>query len=112
MHRVEDLVPAEKPALIHGDLWGGNFICGKGQTPVLIDPAAYYGHREADISMMHLFGGFHPSLFNRYQEEFPLEKGWKERVDIHNLYPLLVHVNLFGGAYESQVVGILKRFTS
>lgn len=111
MNKLENLVPKEKPALVHGDLWGGNFICGENQTPVLIDPAAHYGHREADISMMHLFGGFDPSLFETYNLQFALESGWRQRVDIHNLYPLLVHVNLFGGSYAQQVSSILKRFT-
>lgn len=111
MNKLESLVPKEKPALVHGDLWSGNFICGENQTPVLIDPAAHYGHREADISMMHLFGGFDPSLFETYNEQFALESGWRQRVDIHNLYPLLVHVNLFGGSYAQQVSSILKRFT-
>lgn len=111
MNKLESLVPQEKPALVHGDLWSGNFICGENQTPVLIDPAAHYGHREADISMMHLFGGFDPSLFETYNLQFALESGWRQRVDIHNLYPLLVHVNLFGGSYAQQVSSILKRFT-
>lgn len=111
MNKLENLVPKEKPALVHGDLWGGNFICGENQTPVLIDPAAHYGHREADISMMHLFGGFDPSLLETYNRQFALESGWRQRVDIHNLYPLLIHVNLFGGSYAQQVSSILKRFT-
>ena len=111
MGDLDRLVPQENPALVHGDLWGGNFICGKGQVPVLIDPAAHYGHREADISIMHLFGGFNATLFDAYNKEFPLERGWQERIGIHNLYPLLVHVNLFGGAYEGQVVASLKHFT-
>lgn len=111
MNKLENLVPQEKPALVHGDLWSGNFICGENQTPVLIDPAAHYGHREADISMMHLFGGFDPSVFEIYNQQFALESGWRQRVDIHNLYPLFVHVNLFGGSYAQQVSSILKRFT-
>ena len=111
MSRLENLVPQEKPALVHGDLWSGNFICGENQTPVLIDPATHYGHREADISMMHLFGGFDTSLFETYNQQFALENGWRQRMDIHNLYPLLVHVNLFGGSYAQQVRSILKRFT-
>lgn len=111
MAKLEVLVPQEKPALVHGDLWGGNFICSAGQVPVLIDPAVCYAHREADISMMNLFGGFDSSVFEWYHESYPLEQGWRERIDIHNLYPLLVHVNLFGSAYEGQVASILKKFT-
>lgn len=112
MHRLDNIVPCEKPALVHGDLWGGNFIPSTDGKSVLIDPAAHYGHREADIAMMHLFGGFDNSLFQRYTDVFPLEKGWKERIDIHNLYPLLVHVNLFGSAYTGQVASIVRRFTN
>lgn len=108
--KLGDLVPQEKPALIHGDLWGGNYLVDESRRPVLIDPAVHYGHREADISMMHLFGGFASEIFDHYNSVSTLEKGWRQRVDIHNLYPLLVHVNLFGGGYTSQVSSILRRF--
>lgn len=108
--RLNEIVPEEPPALLHGDLWSGNFMIGdKGET-CLIDPAVYYGHREMDIAMTKLFGGFDASFYDSYNQEYPLEKGWEKRLDIYNLYPLLVHVNLFGGAYVSQVASILKRF--
>jgi fructosamine-3-kinase len=77
---------------------------------VLIDPAVYYGHREMDLAMTKLFGGFDAELYTAYHNEWPLVPGWEERVDLCNLYPLLVHVNLFGGGYVAQVEGVLKRF--
>ena len=76
----------------------------------LIDPAVYFGSREMDIAMTKLFGGFHNQFYSAYNENYPLSEGWQERIDICNLYPLLVHVNLFGGGYYSQVKTILNRF--
>jgi len=110
-HQLDKLFPAEPPALVHGDLWSGNFLCDSESRPVLIDPAVYYGHREMDLAMTKLFGGFDAELYAAYHAEWPLEQGWKERVDLCNLYPLLVHVNLFGGGYVAQVEAVLKRFT-
>lgn len=109
-HRLEQLVPEEDPALLHGDLWGGNYLADEEGHPVLIDPAVYYGHREVDLAMMHLFGGFNSEVFEHYHREFPLEQGWQNRIDLHNLYPLLVHVNLFGGSYLQSVRSNLKRY--
>jgi fructosamine-3-kinase len=79
--------------------------------PVIFDPAVYFGHREMDIAMSHLFGGFHKRFYQAYHEAYPLQKGWEERLGICNLYPLLVHVNLFGGAYLSRVKSVVKRFS-
>lgn len=109
--KLEALIPEEQPALIHGDLWSGNYLVGPNGEPVLIDPAVYYGHREMDLGMMQLFGGFAPEMFRAYDRAFPLQPGWQERIPIHQLYPLLVHVNLFGGGYVNQVESILRRFT-
>lgn len=109
-HRLEKLLPQEPPALLHGDLWGGNYLVDEQGNPVLIDPAIYYGHREVDLAMMHLFGGFNTSLFNHYHEEFPLEQDWQGRLDLHNLYPLLVHLNLFGSSYLSGIRNTLDRY--
>ena len=109
-HRMEHLVPAEPPSLLHGDLWGGNYLVDKAENPVLIDPAVYYGHREVDLAMMHLFGGFSAELFELYNELFPLENDWRNRIYLHNLYPLLVHVNLFGGSYLDSVRQNLKHY--
>ncbi len=108
--KIEHLFPIEKPALLHGDLWRGNFLVGINDQPLLIDPAVYYGHREVDIAMSLLFGGFNKQLYNRYNEVFPLEAGWESRVDIANLYPLLVHVNLFGSNYAKRVSSVLNPF--
>ena len=78
---------------------------------MLIDPAVYHGHREMDIAMTRLFGGVDDEFTRAYNDEWPMEPGWEERQDVCNLYPLLVHVNLFGGSYARQVESILRRFT-
>ena len=106
----ESLATEEPPSLLHGDLWNGNFITGTNGEPCLVDPAVYYGHREMDLAMSRLFGGFDEEFYEAYNIEYPLQAGFEERMDIHNLYPLMVHVNLFGGAYINQTRSILKRF--
>jgi len=108
--RLDNLFPKELPALLHGDLWNGNYMVNNRGEAVLIDPAVYYGHREMDIAMTKLFGGFDEEFYSAYHSNRPLEGGWQERTEICNLYPLMVHVNLFGGSYLSQVKGVLKRF--
>jgi fructosamine-3-kinase len=108
--KLPELFPEEPPALIHGDLWGGNFMVGEKGEPVIIDPAVYYGHREMDLGMSQLFGGFDNAFYEAYQRYFPLEKGWQQRMDYCNLYPLMVHVNLFGGSYAGSVQAILRKF--
>lgn len=107
---LHNIIPVEKPALIHGDLWSGNFMVNTNGSACLIDPAVYYGHREADIAMTQLFGGFQPEFYHAYNQATPLEKDWQKRIDIFNLYPLLVHVNLFGGSYARQVLQIIRQF--
>lgn len=107
---LHNIIPHEKPALLHGDLWSGNFMVTKQGAPCLIDPAVYFGHRETDIAMTQLFGGFNPEFYHAYNQAWPMEKGWQHRMDIFNLYPLLVHVNLFGGSYASQVLRIIRQF--
>lgn len=107
---LPNLCPVEHPALIHGDLWAGNYMVNYDGQPVLIDPAVSYGHREMDLAMSRLFGGFDATFYQAYEEVFPLEDGFEERLDIYQLYYLLVHVNLFGGAYVNSVQGILRRF--
>ena len=106
--RLPGMIPGERPSLLHGDLWSGNFLVGKGGGAAVIDPAVYYGHREMDLAMTKLFGGFDSGFYEAYEESFPLQEGFDSRVDIHNLYPLMVHVNLFGGGYLHQVQSILK----
>lgn len=108
--RLHEWVPAEPPALLHGDLWSGNLLTSFAGNPCLIDPAVYFGHREMDLAMMRLFGGFHVDCFHAYAETFPLTPGFEDRADLYNLYPLLVHVNLFGGGYAAQVASIINRF--
>lgn len=107
---LPELLPNEPPSLIHGDLWSGNFMVAEGGKPCIFDPAVYYGSREMDIAMSQLFGGFSPEFYDAYNHHFPMEKGWEDRIDLHNLYPLLVHVNLFGGGYASQVNAIVNRY--
>lgn len=94
---------AEPPARLHGDLWGGNLHVDEGGRPCLIDPAVHGGHREMDLAMMQLFGGFGARVFDAYDEAWPLTAGWRERVPLYQLYPLLVHVNLFGSGYVGSV---------
>lgn len=106
--KLEILFPEEPPALLHGDLWSGNFL--RAREAVLIDPAVYFGHREMDLGMSRLFGGFQGAFYRSYDEEYPLVRGWEERLEVCNLYPLLVHVNLFGGGYASQAWSVLRRF--
>ncbi|NVO01489.1 MAG: fructosamine kinase family protein [Bacteroidetes bacterium] len=107
---MDNIFPKEKPSLLHGDLWSGNFMADNNGNPCIFDPAAYFGHREMDIAMTKLFGGFNQEFYNSYNGEFKLENGWEERIDICNLYPLLVHLNLFGQGYLTDILRILKRF--
>ena len=108
--RLPELIPEELPALIHGDLWSGNFIVGPDGSPILIDPAVAYAPREMDLGMMYLFGGFSPTLFEAYHEAFPLQPGWRDRLELWQLYYLLVHLNLFGGGYLDGVRRIIQRY--
>jgi protein-ribulosamine 3-kinase len=108
--KIDNYFPNEKPALLHGDFWNGNFMPDADGHPLIFDPAVYYGHREMDIAMSMLFGGFHQKFYSAYQESFTLENGWKDRARLANLYPLMVHVNLFGGSYLTEVEATLKAF--
>ncbi|TNE69636.1 ketosamine-3-kinase [bacterium] len=107
----EDLIPNEKPALLHGDLWSGNIICSKTSGVGIIDPAIYYGHREMELAFTRLFGGFSTHFYDAYQEENPLNAGFSERIKLYQLYPILVHVNLFGGSYVRQAESIIKSYS-
>ena len=110
--RIIELLGAsiELPSILHGDLWGGNYIVDDRGEACLIDPAAYYGHREADLAMTRLFGGFESSFYDAYCEASPLAPGHHERLPIYQLYHLLNHLNLFGGAYYGQSMRILQRY--
>ncbi|MGW0486383.1 fructosamine kinase family protein [Nonomuraea sp. NPDC003214] len=98
----------EPPARIHGDLWSGNLLWSAG-TGVLVDPAAHGGHRETDLAMLALFGApYLDRILGAYREEAPLADGWRERVPLHQLHPLLVHVVLYGGAYRDGLMAAVR----
>ena len=101
--------PEEPPARLHGDLWGGNAMLDADGGPVVIDPAVYGGHREVDLAMMRLFGGFPAEAFDAYDAEYPLAPGHVDRVELFQLYPVLVHVVLFGGSYAATADRIVGR---
>ena len=106
-HAAERCGPPEPPALLHGDLWAGNRLVDTAGVNWLIDPAASYGHREVDLAMMQLFGGFGDAAFAAYDEAFPLADGWRDRVSWYQLPPLLVHAILFGGSYGRAAMAVL-----
>jgi protein-ribulosamine 3-kinase len=108
--KLESIFPKEKPSLLHGDLWSGNVLCGPDGKPCLIDPAIYYGHREMDLAFSRLFGGFDAKFYEAYESILPLEPGFETRIAVYNLYPLLVHLNLFGTAYLPGIEKTLNRF--
>jgi protein-ribulosamine 3-kinase len=108
--KIPSLFPKEAPALLHGDLWSGNIMVGSDGYAAVVDPSAYYGLREAEIAFTTLFGGFKQEFYEAYNEVKPLESGFKDRIDLYNLYPLLVHLNLFGGGYLDAVKRIVKKY--
>ena len=105
---LPEVFPTESPSLLHGDLWGGNIITNLEGKACIIDPAVYYGHREMELAFMSLFDSQPLKFYEAYHEIYPLENGFGDRFDIYNLYPLLVHVNLFGGTYAGSVKRVLK----
>jgi protein-ribulosamine 3-kinase len=109
---IGDMLSAarEPPGLLHGDLWSGNFIVDERGEACLIDPAVYYGHRETDLAMTRLFGGFEPAFYAAYGEAMPLAPGHQDRLQIYQLYHLLNHLNLFGGSYFGQSRRILQHY--
>jgi len=109
-HRLEHLIPDEKPALLHGDLWSGNVMTAHDGAVCLIDPAVFYGHREAELAFTTLFGAFPQEFYEAYHFSFPLEQDWKQRIDLWNIYPLLVHLLLFGSSYYSQISSIVRKY--
>lgn len=112
LDRLDDLIdlPDEPACLLHGDLWSGNYLSDDAGDPVLIDPATYSGHREADLAMTELFGGFGPTFYRAYEEEWPLPPGSPDRRELYKLYHLLNHLNLFGRGYRGRCVEIARRF--
>lgn len=107
---LPDLLPNEPASLLHGDLWTGNVITNNDGEPTLIDPAVYYGNREMEIAFTTLFGGFDKRFYDTYNESFPLQPRFDMRVPIYNIYPLLVHVNLFGTSYLPPVIRTLNKY--
>ena len=108
--RVDVFGPPESPARLHGDLWWGNVASTRDGTPVILDPAVYGGHREIDLAMLALFGGLPEALVDAYDEVHPLADGWRDRIALHQLYPLAAHACLFGGGYGAQVASALARY--
>jgi fructosamine-3-kinase len=105
---IESTFPKEAPALLHGDLWSGNYMYSEGGVVSIYDPAVYFGHREMDISMTRLFGGFSAEFYEGYTSVFPLAEDFEQRISLCNLYPILVHANLFGGGYTHRASDILR----
>jgi len=99
-------------SLLHGDLWGGNHAYLADGTPVIFDPAVYYGDRETDLAMTELFGGFAPAFYAAYQEAWPLDAGYGERKTLYNLYHILNHANLFGGGYAAQALQMIAQLNA
>ncbi len=106
------MIEPEYPSLLHGDLWNGNVMCGPDGKAMLIDPACYFGHREADLAMTELFGGFPRQFYEAYFDAAPLQPGYEERRDLYNLYQLLNHLNLFGPSYLGPVLSIVAEYVS
>jgi protein-ribulosamine 3-kinase len=100
----------KEPVLLHGDLWSGNFLAADKNIPVVIDPAVYYGNREADLAMTKLFGGFSSSFYSAYNETYPFAAGYEYRENIYKLYHVLNHLNLFGMGYHSQAVDLIQSY--
>jgi fructosamine-3-kinase len=109
--RLEELAgPPEPPARLHGDLWSGNVLADARGRAWLIDPSAYGGHREVDLAMLRLFGAPSQRIFDAYEEVAPLADGWRERVGLWQLLPLLVHAALFGGSYRDAAQRMAERY--
>ena len=109
--RIHDLAgPPEPPARLHGDLWSGNVLWGRDGRAWLIDPAAYGGHREVDLAMLRLFGSPGRHFLAAYEERHPLAPGHEERVELYQLFPLLVHAALFGGGYPASAERVARKY--
>ncbi len=110
--KIEEIIGInnEQPSLLHGDLWGGNYMVDENGNACLIDPAVYYGHREADLGMTKLFGGFSSEFYEAYNETYPLQDGYEYRENIYKLYHVLNHLNLFGRGYYSQAISLIKYY--
>lgn len=115
-HNIENKIDSilegseEEPTLLHGDLWGGNYMVDDEGRPVLIDPAVYYGHREADLAMTKLFGGFDVNFYHSYNASNPLKPGYENRENIYLLYHVLNHLNIFGPSYKGQAEDLMRSY--
>lgn len=107
---LPELLPVDQPALLHGDMWSGNVMVAEQGEACLIDPAVYYGHREIELAFTQMFGGFGEDFYRAYHATYPLDHGYQDRVDIYNIYPHMVHVNLFGTSYLNGVEQVLSRY--
>lgn len=111
LYRLDRLLAEpERPSLIHGDLWAGNYMTDAEGHPWLIDPAVYVGHAEADLAMTELFGGFDRAFYDAYKNAAGIDPNYKDRRDIYNLYHLLNHLNLFGEGYLHSVQTVIRRY--
>lgn len=108
--KLPNLIPNENSALLHGDLWSGNAMVNDRGEITLVDPCSYFGLREAELAFTTMFGGFPTEFYEAYHRTFPIEKGFHERIPLYNLYPLMVHVNLFGEGYLPAVNKILASY--
>ena len=108
--RLDQFIIHEPPAFLHGDLWSGNIMTGPLGEPCVMDPAVYYGHREIELAFTKLFGGFNEKFYEAYNQSFPLAAEYQQRFDIYNIYPLLVHLNLFGSSYLGAIRQILRTY--
>ncbi|HYE53273.1 MAG TPA: fructosamine kinase family protein [Chitinophagaceae bacterium] len=108
--RLPEIFTDEPASLLHGDLWSGNFLCNTQQEPVLIDPAVYYGNSSMDLAMTTLFGGFHKKFYDAYAWWRPFPSNYEEQWQVCNMYPLLIHLNLFGSSYLASIEAGLRRF--
>jgi len=108
--KLQHIFPAEPTSLLHGDLWSGNFLADETGNPVLIDPAVYFGHRSMDLAMTALFGGFDKGFYEAYYYHFPFPHNYSEQWEICNLYPLLIHLNLFGKSYQSSILQTIRKY--
>ena len=107
---LKNIFSSGYPALLHGDLWAGNYLIHSSGYAAIYDPAVYYGHREMDIGMTKLFGGFDQRFYDAYDHYYPLEKDWQKRLPLTQLYPILVHAVLFGGHYVSSALSIVRQY--